>query len=277
MNDSYPTDRKRSGYFARFSKALFASDAIRDYGSDVVLLTIFIASREDKLHYSRAPQFWRSELMDRFNKTSPNWFVRVRTVAIDIGLLHYSEATRTKPGTYWTLVPEWLKPTFEAYEKHTAKGEAYEIHTANDTAKHTANDTHSIPVTQYPINTAPTASESSSKKKTKAVKGFEDWYSLYPKKVAKADAEKAYPKAIAEICKTDSVEAGVAAELLMRWTQERTPSLMAADERYRPHPASWLSARRYRDALAATATKENIPPVRVGNYKRAEPKRKVRA
>jgi hypothetical protein len=151
---TYPTDRKKTGYAIRFIKALLNSDALRDYGSDVVMLAILIASTEDKLHYSKAPRFWRNELMNRFGKSSPNWFVRVRDSAINAGLIHHTPATRTHSGEYWTLVPDWLSHEFEPYQNHTgsdtANGIPYSIHTGSDTASDTASDTLSITLTHNP-------------------------------------------------------------------------------------------------------------------------------
>jgi hypothetical protein len=154
---SYPAaERQKSGYAIRYIKALLSSDAIREYGSEAILLAIFIASREDRLHYSKAPQFWRSELMDRFGNGSPKGFLRIRNAAIEAGLIHHIEATRTTPGKYWTLVPDWLQPSFEAFRKRNgSKSKRSENGTASGTANGTANGTHSIPSTQYPVQVEP--------------------------------------------------------------------------------------------------------------------------
>ena len=114
---SYPTDRKSCGYSIRYIRALLESDAIRDYGTEAVLLAVFIASREDRLHYSKPPKFWRAELMDKFGKGSPKDFLRIRNEAVEAGLLFHKEGTRKQPGLYWTLVPDWLLPRFEAFRK----------------------------------------------------------------------------------------------------------------------------------------------------------------
>ena len=114
---NYPTDRKSCGYSIRYIKALLSSDAIRDYGPEAVLLAVFIASREDRLHYAKPPKFWRSELMDKFGKGSPKDFLRIRKEAITAGLLYHLEGTRKNPGLYWTLVPDWLHSRFEAFPK----------------------------------------------------------------------------------------------------------------------------------------------------------------
>ncbi len=274
---TYPTDRQSCGYSIRYIKALLESDAIRDHGPEAVLLSVFIASREDRLHYAKPPKFWRAELMDKLGKGSPKDFLRIRNRATEAGLLFHQEATRTTPGLYWTLVPEWLLPRFEAFrkgngkqpnrsEKGTAKG------TANGTAKGTAKGTLSIPITQVPITqvhkthsdekSSETVSLKSKKRKTqsKTMAGFEEWYATYPKRVAKGAAEKAYPKALSEIQASERVNEVQAVSLLLQWTQERSPRLLALESQYRPNPATWLNAKSYRDEIYSMSPRINGKP-----------------
>ena len=256
---NYPTDRKSCGYSIRFIKALLSSDAIRDYGPEAVLLAVFIASREDRLHYAKPPKFWRSELMDKFGKGSPKDFLRIRNEAITAGLLYHLEGTRKNPGLYWTLVPDWLRSRFEAFPKRNG---TKSTRSQNGTELGTELGTLSIPInpsTQIPkIHTTEKSVESVSlkskkpKTKFKTMTGFDQWYATYPKKVGRGDAEKAYPKAIADIQATEQVNEVQAVALLLQWTQERSPSLMATETQYRPHPSKWLNAKRYRDEIGTT-------------------------
>ena len=153
----YPTDRVSCGYSIRFIKALLESDAIRDHGPEAVLLSVFIASREDRLHYAKPPKFWRAELMDKLGKGSPKDFLRIRNRAIEAGLLFHQEATRTTPGLYWTLVPEWLLPRFEAFRKGNGK---QPNRSEKGTAKGTAKGTLSIPCTHNPDTCSASAKRS---------------------------------------------------------------------------------------------------------------------
>ena len=87
MNE-YP---KRPPHFAiRYLKALLNSDATRMAGRDAVLLTLFIVAREDSLYYSKAPAFWRAEVMRQLQIKSPKDIVRIRNRAIDAGILRGS-------------------------------------------------------------------------------------------------------------------------------------------------------------------------------------------
>jgi hypothetical protein len=109
---TYPTDRQRNGYFARYAKALFASDALRDHGAEVIALVLFIASEEDRLHYSKAPRYWRKEIMYRFAWNSQKKYAETVKLAETVGLLHVDRATKgSKEATvFWTLTPQWLEP-----------------------------------------------------------------------------------------------------------------------------------------------------------------------
>jgi hypothetical protein len=132
---------------------LLASDAIREFGSDAVLLCIYIASREDQLHYSKPPAFWRSELMEKIGKRSPKDFIRVRDVAIKSGLLAHVKGSRTSPGLYWTMLPDWLENKFEAFPKRNGKN-------AKRSRNGTGNGTLSITHNPTPNNTLSTESNS---------------------------------------------------------------------------------------------------------------------
>jgi hypothetical protein len=69
---------------------------------------------------------------------------------------------------------------------------------------------------------------------------FQDFWSRYPKKVAKRDAEKAWSKLsmfdIAAIA--DAIDAHVS-----RWLRLRT------EPQHIPHPATWLNKRRFEDEI----------------------------
>lgn len=80
-----------------------------------------------------------------------------------------------------------------------------------------------------------------SKEKTKA---FEKFYELYPKKVARGDAEKAWkkidPKLYDEILR--AVE-----------NQKKTKQLGNPEKQFIPYPASWLNAMRWKDEVEKNA------------------------
>lgn len=109
---TYPTDRKSCGHAVRFTKALFASQAAAKAGSSGLLLVMFIAATEDRLHYFKPPLFWQSEILKQLGFRSPRQLQRARQKAVDCGLLHYQRGNKHGPATYWTLVPDWLEPFY---------------------------------------------------------------------------------------------------------------------------------------------------------------------
>ncbi len=79
---------------------------------------------------------------------------------------------------------------------------------------------------------------------------FEQWYQIYPRRVAVEDARKAYEKAVRAIAKTHAIQLEHAAAKLHEWTQERAPLLRGVDDpKLIPYPATWLNKGRYRDEL----------------------------
>jgi hypothetical protein len=86
---------------------------------------------------------------------------------------------------------------------------------------------------------------------------FDAWWEVYPRKVARKAGEKAYFKAISDICQSERVETATAAVLLLLWTKERLQGLLSTEVKFRPHPATWLNGGRYRDHV--TDAKEEQP------------------
>ena len=146
----YPAkERQRSGFKDRLSTALFRSGAIKHAGKDAVLLALFVATKEDLLHYQRPPQIWRAELMDQLAIGSPKGVIAARKAAIDSGIIHYVEGSRTKPPTYWTLVPDWLAPHMRHVPNRNAKRNASGS-TCSELEREAERETERF-LTQYPV------------------------------------------------------------------------------------------------------------------------------
>ena len=74
-----------------------------------------------------------------------------------------------------------------------------------------------------------------------ALQGFDDWWAIYPRKVSKAQAEKAFAKA---------VPARIALPALMEKTKAFAASWKdkpRAELTFCPHPSTWLNDARYDD------------------------------
>lgn len=72
---------------------------------------------------------------------------------------------------------------------------------------------------------------------------FEAWWKVYPRKVGKAEAAKAFPRALAKI----AAERNDAFEWLLEITRDFAESPAGQAGKYTPHPATWLNAGRYDD------------------------------
>lgn len=83
-------------------------------------------------------------------------------------------------------------------------------------------------------------------------KEFLEWYLIYPRKVARNAAIKAYEKAIRLIMVEHSISKADAVRLLNSKTEKLVPVLLEKDEEFRPHPATWLNAGMYNDEAAST-------------------------
>ena len=84
--------------------------------------------------------------------------------------------------------------------------------------------------------------------------GFDKFWEIYPKKIAKADALKAWNKAI----KTKT------ADELLKWTKAYAESKLP-DITYIPYPASWLNKGLYESVEVAEA--KPLPKLFVGRIK----------
>ncbi|WP_288436717.1 hypothetical protein [uncultured Gordonia sp.] len=71
--------------------------------------------------------------------------------------------------------------------------------------------------------------------------GFESWWQEYPRRVGKGAAAKAFDKAL------KMIEAEELSEITARYAD----SVAGTDERFIPHPATWLNERRWEDPIHA--------------------------
>ena len=96
---------------------------------------------------------------------------------------------------------------------------------------------------------------------TIAINTFDEWWEVYPRKVARKAAEKAYRKALDDIGQSERADAVTAAAMLLQWTKDRLQGLLSTEDKFRPHPATWLNAGRYREAV--TDSKIECPIERI--------------
>lgn len=84
--------------------------------------------------------------------------------------------------------------------------------------------------------------------------GFESFWSTYPKKKSRADAEKAWRKLAPSPELSQRIQAAVAAQLGSEdWRKD--------GGKFIPYPASWLNGRRWEDEAAVVLEREAAPEV----------------
>ena len=93
-----------------------------------------------------------------------------------------------------------------------------------------------------------------TKDKEKHSEGFDEFWNLYPKKIAKADALKAWSKA------TKTKTADELLKLTKAYAEGKLP-----EDKYIPYPASWLNKGLYESVEVAEA--KPLPKLFVGRIK----------
>jgi predicted transcriptional regulator len=107
---------------------------------------------------------------------------------------------------------------------------------------------------EQPTDNKNTNSLEKTKDKEKHLEDFDEFWKLYPKKIAKADALKAWNKAI----KVKTAERLL--ELTKAYAEGKLP-----EDKYIPYPASWLNKGLYESVEVAEA--KPLPKLFVGRIK----------
>lgn len=104
-----------------------------------------------------------------------------------------------------------------------------------------ANDGSRASARAFPSRPVPLTTKSTSS--ADADGAFAEWWALYPRKVGKADARRAWAKAV----KASSEQA------VLDGLKGQLAGLKASEERFRPHPATWLRQGRWEDERTPAA------------------------
>jgi len=172
---TYPSaERQSCGYAIRYIKWLVESETTVEAGPDAFALLTAVAIAEDRLHYSRPPNFYNEQICRHSGIGSLPALIRARNRAIDLGLLHYSPAAKRRPGTYFVCgFPNDSLRKAEGIRKESGR-----------------NPTPSIPL---PLPVPKKIREVAS-----LDPAFQTFWEAYPlrngKRVGKADAVKAFAK-----------------------------------------------------------------------------------
>jgi len=107
-----PTYPARSKAFAmHFVRELIFAGVPGELGADVFTLLVVIASMEDEVRYTRAPNYFNSQLVERCGFESERKLIRVRAKAVEAVWLHYEQGRKRSPGRYWVLSRDPLSLT----------------------------------------------------------------------------------------------------------------------------------------------------------------------
>jgi len=122
-----------------------------------------------------------------------------------------------------------------------------------------------LKVAENSTSPSPSPSPSPIKHMSNKLDGFDAWYKLYPRKVARAAAERAWAKAVKK----------VEAEKIVAGLEHQLSALKAKDKEYIPHPATWLNQERWDDEVCSpsvpqTATYVPFMPTSDDEVKRIE-------
>ncbi len=83
---------------------------------------------------------------------------------------------------------------------------------------------------------------------------FAVWYSLYPRKVARKAAEKAW----ARIVLPASPFANKLVEQIMVGLRAQLPAMLKQERKFVPYPATWLNQKRFEDEIDAAKIRPRV-------------------
>lgn len=158
-------------------------------------------------------------------------------------LLGVSGLTMAVASVGWIHVTE-AGISLEKFDRHNGNSAKQRALTAQRVAKHKANAVGNAEGNAGTVTKTVSDALPRKEKKRKEVDinldGFEDWYSQYPKKLKRAEAEVAWSRMVDADRKAamDALPSHVA---LQSWNDD--------GGQYIPYPASWLNGKRWQDEL----------------------------
>lgn len=180
------------------------------------------------------------ELARICNVTAAKWN-RIRSTLLDLGKLRLVDGHLTNTRCE-TELKKALKRTETAVENGATGGKNSGV--SRRLRAQLSNDNNELPEAdasrKREANHKPRTNEPSPPNPQKGAgvsADFDKWYQAYPRKIARADAEKAYRLAVK---KAD-------AATLLAAVQAFARSMSGKDAKYIPYPASWLNKERWSD------------------------------
>lgn len=285
LRTPYP---KRPRFYAnRVIRLMTKTTLAQTEGTNVFTLLAVIVMTEDARGYDGPVTFYNSQLAPLIGANSIDSLDRTRKKAVASGWLEYTPGFNRRPAAYRVVIPEAHRtaddaPTdegkfrtgaedcaevtpvkFRTGAEHPAEHPAEDC--AEDCAERSAEPPYlSLSLTQYPPTPVPGecggADEPKTRKPRKSTQGehplFARFYAAYPRKENRPAASRAFAK-----LNPDEQLLGTLLEAIDR--QQRRGCLeprTTPDGRSTiPHPASWLTGRRWEDSAPETNGKPHVP------------------
>lgn len=148
---------------------------------------------------------------------------------------------------YWREVDDWIVNETQQEVYHEALGvQQRASKRGKNGAKARSLSTAQAVLEQQPPSPSPTDVLIDQERQVRAgaLSGFDSFWSVYPKKKSRSDAEKAWRKLAPSPELTQQILDAVAAQL-------DTPDWTKDAGRYIPYPATWLNGQRWNDVVQA--------------------------
>jgi len=99
---TYPSDRKNIAHFAlKYLHWLSQSETVLECGPDSFAVLVAVVLAEDRIRYSRPPNFFNEQLCRASGIGSEPALIRARKRAELTGLLNYKAGAKRRPGVYF--------------------------------------------------------------------------------------------------------------------------------------------------------------------------------
>lgn len=98
----YPSQERQGSFYAlRYVRWLIESETVVETGPDAFALLVAVVMAEDRIHYTRAPNFYNEQLQRNSGIGSEPALIRARKRAVSLGLLTYIPGAKRRPGVYF--------------------------------------------------------------------------------------------------------------------------------------------------------------------------------
>ena len=249
-----------------FSRSIVGTDSFLDMPGAVQALYFHLCLESDDDGFCGCPnklvRVMNLSIEDLQQLSDKGWIIRFPSGVVAVthwGMSNIVKADRYTPTTYQSekamldggkgepyrlrdgsqqqplsnMEPEWNQAGTEMEPEWNQNGTEME-HSIGSIGKEGKEDKTLLP------NDGPTGQGLSTRKQRKDTPGFNDFWSVYPRKEAKTDAIKAWNK----LAPDNLLQAQILKAIQL---QRESPQWQEGGGKYIPYPATWLNGRRWED------------------------------